>query len=92
MARPLTPDVIAQICEHMNDDHSDSLVLYAKVFGKCDGALGARLRAFDADGIDLDVETGDGERRTRILFDHAVQDADDARVTLIAMAREAALG
>jgi putative heme iron utilization protein len=91
MARTLTPEVIAQICEHMNDDHADSLALYAKVFGKCEGALAARLRAFDADGMDLDVETAAGERPTRILFDHAVRDADDARVTLIAMAREAAL-
>jgi putative heme iron utilization protein len=91
MARPLTPEAIAKICAHMNDDHSDSLALYAKVFGKCEGALAARLRAFDADGMDLDVETAEGARRTRILFDHAIRDADDARVTLIAMAREAAL-
>ena len=75
----------------MNDDHADSVALYAKVFGKCERVASARLRAFDANGMDLDVETGEGERSARILFDHAVRDADDARVTLIAMAREAAL-
>ncbi len=91
MARALTPEVVAQICAHMNDDHADSLALYAKVFGKCEGVAAARLRAFDANGMDLEVDTAQGERPTRIAFDHAVRDADDARATLIAMAREAAL-
>jgi putative heme iron utilization protein len=91
MARALTPEVVAQICTHMNDDHADSLALYAKVFGKCERVAAARLRMFDANGMDLDVDTGDGERRARIAFDHVVLDADDARMTLIAMAREAAL-
>lgn len=74
----------------MNDDHADSVAHYAEVFGACTNVETARLRSLDADGMDLDVITSAGARTTRILFDHAVRDADDARDTLIAMARQSA--
>ena len=90
MARPLTSDAVAKICEHMNDDHADAVARYAEVFGRCTNVEAARLRGFDADGMDLDVVTGGETRATRIAFDHALADADDARETFIAMARASA--
>lgn len=90
MASALTPDVVAKICEHMNDDHADSVAHYAEVFGKCTNVETARLRGFDADGMDLEVVTSGGAQTTRISFDHAIRDSDDARDTLIAMARQTA--
>jgi putative heme iron utilization protein len=38
-------------------------------------------------GMDLAVETPSGSQAVRIAFDHRLADSDDARATLIAMAR-----
>lgn len=92
MARSLTPDVVAEICAHMNEDHADAVAHYARVFGKCERTVSARIRAFDACAMELEVVTSDGADRARIRFDHSLADADDARATLIAMARYVAPG
>jgi putative heme iron utilization protein len=87
MSRPLTPESIASICEHMNEDHADALVTYARVFGHRADARTARMTGMDADGLDMHVETDSGEVDLRVTFDHTLADADDAQQTLIRMAR-----
>jgi putative heme iron utilization protein len=87
MAGPLTAATIASICEHMNDDHAVALVTYARVFGKLPDARTARMTGIDAAGLDLEVETATGSHTVRITFDHSLEDAGDARATLIRMAR-----
>jgi putative heme iron utilization protein len=90
MTRTLTPDVVRDICVHMNEDHADAVARYATVFAKCAEVERARMLSMDAEGMDLEVSTSAGTTTTaRVLFDHAVADADDARATLIALAREA---
>lgn len=89
MTRTLTPEVVRDICTHMNDDHADAVARYAAVFARCPNVASARMLSMDAAGMDLEVVTSAGTSAARVLFDHAVADADDARVTLIAMAREA---
>ena len=71
----------------MNEDHADAVAHYARAFGKTPSTLTARLQSFDAAAMVLDVATSEGRHAVRIAFDHPLQDADDARVTLIAMAR-----
>ncbi|MCZ6874064.1 MAG: hypothetical protein O7G88_11150 [bacterium] len=39
----------------------------------------------DKEGMDIDVELKDGEKRIRIEFDHLLEDDDDAQNTLINM-------
>ena len=46
----------------------------------------ASIEAMDAAGMTLAVSLGPGQRSVRIAFDHVLQDTDDARRTLIAMA------
>lgn len=87
MARPLNSESIASICEHMNDDHADALITYARVFGKLSDVSAARMTGMDATGLDLEVETPSGSQPARIAFDHTLEDADDAQATLIRMAR-----
>jgi putative heme iron utilization protein len=84
-------DVAAGICRHMNEDHADALLLYARTYGDLPGALGARMTSIDADGMDLAVRVDgvDDHVPARIVFDHPLRDADDARRTLIAMVRRA---
>ena len=86
--RPLDEKTSHSICEHMNEDHGDALVAYARALGGLSDVRHARMIALDALGMDLSVETGSGPRTVRIPFDHRLADADDARQTLIAMARE----
>ncbi len=77
----------------MNEDHADAVAHYARVFGDAPATITASLQSFDAAAMILEVVTERGRQTLRIAFDHALRDADDARVTLIAMARhEAAAG
>jgi putative heme iron utilization protein len=74
----------------MNEDHADAVARYATVFARCAEVARARMVSLDSEGMDLEVFTSAGDSSTaRVPFDHAVVDADDARVTLIALAREA---
>ena len=89
MADPITPEVSQRICTHMNDDHPEAILLYAKVYGKEEGATAARMKSIDPAGMDLDV-TLDGNATTlRIPFEHQLADSEDAHQTLIGMVRQA---
>ncbi|GAC1425240.1 MAG: hypothetical protein NVSMB5_19510 [Candidatus Velthaea sp.] len=90
MDNPLTPQAAAAICDHMNDDHADAIVTYARVFAKIADAREARMTGMDRAGMNLDVVAEAGTANVRIPFDHELRDADDARDTLIAMARATA--
>lgn len=89
MADPLTAQVSERICKHMNEDHADALVLYARVFAHVQGVTQARMQAIDPEGMDLWVHTEGGEQRVRIPFDHPLQDSEDAHQTLVAMVKQA---
>jgi putative heme iron utilization protein len=45
--------------------------------------------AIDREGMELNVEMPDGEKRIRIAFDHVLADDDDAQSTLIEMSMKA---
>jgi putative heme iron utilization protein len=87
MTRRLDEETFGSIRDHMNEDHADTLILYALVFGGVSDADSARMVALDELGMDLAVESASGPRMARISFPHRLADADDARQTLIAMAR-----
>jgi len=85
----LAAPTIARIVGHMNDDHADSLLDYARTFGEIPDALSARMVEADATGFTLDTETPSGSGQLRLPFDPPVGDAGGAREALVAMAREA---
>jgi len=89
MADPLTPQISDRICQHMNEDHSDAVLLYAQTFGKMPEAESAILNSVDTDGMNLSATIGESSVPIRILFDHPVQDSEDAHHTLIAMVKQA---
>ncbi len=72
------------IVDHMNDDHSDVVELYATKLLGLEGD-GWSLVSIDADGTDL----SDGERVYRLPFDRPVRTADQARATLIQLVKAA---
>jgi len=87
MARPLDIQTITMICDHMNEDHADAVLGYARTLAGRTDAASARLTSFDPTGMDLTVQTDAGAVAVRIPFDHEIRDADDARDTLIALAK-----
>lgn len=82
-ADPLTAAVGERICRHMNKDHGEALLTYARHYGGVASPVSARMLRLEAEGMDLEV---DGET-VRIAFDHLLSDSDDAHQTLVAMLR-----
>jgi putative heme iron utilization protein len=82
-------DVAAGILEHMNKDHPDALVVYARALGGSPDAEAATMVAVDRLGFRLRVRTGGRLHGARIAFPEEVTSADDARRVLIAMLKDA---
>ena len=87
---PLRPHA-ARIVEHMNDDHADSLVLFARVFGGREQTVEARMVGCDRYGFAMlarDSAGGD-ETAIRLPFRALVDTPDAARAAMVALVREA---
>lgn len=89
MSQDVFTEISDRICKHMNDDHSDAVVLYAKAFGNCPEASAAKMLSIDAQGMNLDVETHGTSQPIRIPFDRDLKDAEDAHHILIDLMKEA---
>lgn len=89
MADTFTPEISARICKHMNEDHADAVLLYARTFADTAEATSAEMLKIDAEGMDLRVRNNDLEEPVRIAFDHTLKDAEDAHHTLIDMIKQA---
>jgi heme oxygenase (biliverdin-IX-beta and delta-forming) len=82
------PDPLADaapgIIEHMNRDHGDALVLYARILGELP-AEAAEMVAVDRLGFKLRVRAADGLHGRRIGFPGEVTSAAQCRAVLIEM-------
>jgi len=86
----LNEESIAAIVAHMNADHGDSVLDYARHYGELDAVDAAELRGFDEEGMTVVAFAGGEKHVLSVGFDHNLADTDDARDTLIAMARASA--
>ncbi|MBD2594593.1 DUF2470 domain-containing protein [Nostoc spongiaeforme FACHB-130] len=89
MSEQFSPEISTRICNHMNEDHSDAVLLYAKIFGDVTEATSAKMLAIDSQGMDLTAQVNEESIPVRIQFDHILADAEDAHQTLIAMIKQA---
>jgi putative heme iron utilization protein len=89
MSEPITPAISDRICKHMNEDHRDALVIYAKIFGRVEEVQNAQMISIDSQGMNLSVQTQGEMTPVRIMFDHVLQDAQDAHHTLVDMIKQA---
>lgn len=89
MTDTFTAEISNRICNHMNEDHADAVVLYAKAFGGTTEATSAEMLTIDAQGMDLMVQSNNTATPVRIVFDHQLKDAEDAHHTLIEMVKQA---
>ncbi|NEP17001.1 MAG: DUF2470 domain-containing protein [Leptolyngbya sp. SIO4C1] len=88
MSEPITPQVSDRICKHMNEDHAEAVLMYAKVYGGSETATAATLQAIDANGMDLRAQVDGQTVPVRVAFDHPLQDAKDAHHTLVEMLKQ----
>jgi heme oxygenase (biliverdin-IX-beta and delta-forming) len=89
------PDPLADaapgIVEHMNRDHADALLEYARHFAR-ESADEATMVAVDRLGFKLRLRSGERLSSVRIAFPREVTSAAQSREMLIAMLREARAG
>jgi putative heme iron utilization protein len=82
-------DVAPSILEHMNRDHADALLTFARVLAHAPDAETATMVAVDRLGFRLRIRTGVRLHGARIAFPREVDSADTARRTLIEMLQAA---
>jgi putative heme iron utilization protein len=84
------PDPLADqapgILRHMNDDHSEALVLLARAAGET-GAEAATMTAVDRLGFHLRLRSGDRMHGMRIAFPREVRNNVEVRTVLVEMVR-----
>ncbi|MFT5354688.1 MAG: putative heme iron utilization protein [Polyangiales bacterium] len=79
----------AGIIEHMNDDHADALVDYAKAFTREDSPGAVTLQGVDRYGFDMSVVTERGPRPARVVFDVEVLTPGDCRKAFVDLVKRA---
>ncbi|NJL49622.1 MAG: DUF2470 domain-containing protein [Leptolyngbyaceae cyanobacterium SM2_5_2] len=89
MPEPITSAVSDRICKHMNKDHADAVLFYVTAYGHQPNATTATMTAIDPEGMSLLATVDGAETPVRITFDHALEGAEDAHQTLVAMLKSA---
>jgi len=89
MADPLTPEISDRVCKHMNEDHTEAVALYAKIYGNTPEAESAQMESIDPQGMNLKAQVKGETIPVRVEFDHTLQDSEDAHQTLIEMVKQA---
>lgn len=79
----------AGILTHMNDDHSDAVLAYARVLAGVAEASSATMTAVDRYGFELALITPEGPRAVRLAFDSPVTTSDEVRRAMVAMVGQA---
>ena len=90
----LTPDDVTSIVEHMNEDHSDAILLYVDAFTDIDieEVVAAVLTGVDHSGVDIRLTLADKETVQRINYSDTgtvieMDDRNKARAILVDMAK-----
>jgi putative heme iron utilization protein len=81
-------DSMAEIIQHMNADHKDTLVLLAQEFAGIESQE-ATMAAVDRLGFHLRLRVQDGMRGARIAFLREVRNPTETRRVLVEMAQQA---
>ena len=82
-ADPLSQAVSARICAHMNNDHAEAVLAYARHYGGVADAHAARMLQVLPEAMELNVDGA----TISVPFDHPLTDSEDAHRTLVAMLR-----
>jgi heme iron utilization protein len=77
------------ILKHMNEDHAEASLAYARAFGGVAEATAATMTAVDRYGFDLAATTPSGPRAMRVAFDEPVTSSDEVRRAMVELVRRA---
>jgi putative heme iron utilization protein len=88
MSEAITAAVSDRICKHMNKDHADAVLTYAKVYGQQTSATAATMDAIDPEGMDLTAQVDGATVPVRVAFDHPLADAKEAHHVLVDMLKQ----
>lgn len=80
---------VSAAVSHMNQDHRDAVLAYARAFGGAAWATDARLLRLDSTGMDIVATDGQQEHACRIPFPSAPIGASELRRVLVELARDA---
>ena len=78
---PITEKSSIRICNHMNQDHEDAVIAYAKYYGRIENFKTAKMIKLSPELIEIKVD----EKTIKIKFDHILKDCSDAHKTLVNM-------
>jgi putative heme iron utilization protein len=86
--RVAEPDPLAaaasEILSHMNGDHADAVLAYARGLAGIHDATSASMTAVDRYGFEIAAVTPKGPQAARLAFDAAVATPDDVRRSMVA--------
>lgn len=89
--RAAAPDPLAAasagILSHMNEDHGDAMIAYARALASIPEASAATMTAVDRYGFEMTVITPEGPRATRLAFDAPVTTTDEVRRAMVALVK-----
>jgi heme iron utilization protein len=75
--------------DHLNDDHDDALLEMAQALGDRPEATAARCVDADRTGLDLIVQTPDGEAEVRVLYDEPIEGPEGLRKATVKLVQKA---
>jgi heme iron utilization protein len=74
---------------HLNEDHEDALLEMAQALGGRPEATAARCVDADRTGLDLVVETAEGEAEVRVDYDEPIDAPEGLRKATVKLAQKA---
>lgn len=86
---PLPADLVSGAIEHMNSDHGEAVLAYARGLAGLGWATAARLRAIDMAGIIVEATDGARREEARIAFPRPLAEPAALRMALVDLARAA---
>lgn len=75
--------------DHLNDDHDDALLEMAQALGGAPEATAARCVDADRTGLDLVVQTPDGETGVRVDYEEPIEAPEGLRKATVGLAQKA---
>jgi putative heme iron utilization protein len=88
-APPFTPEVIAAVMRHMNDDHQDDSLLICRALGGQPSATSAVMSGMDSGGIDFAATVDGREVAVRLPWSGRVTERAQIRAEVVRMHEQA---
>ena len=76
---------IDEIVQHMNEDHADTLLLYARHYGGCADALSALLLDVNGQSCSMSVNCQSGSRTVVFELKRSVTNIKQAEMVMVEM-------